>query len=73
MARFALRRFPATVVLEAPGYGERTVGAGGERVQVIGPPGELAMFLSGRQRAARVEVDGPPETVARLRAADLGM
>jgi uncharacterized protein (TIGR03085 family) len=73
MARFALRRFPATVVLRAPGYGERSVGAGGERVQLTGTPGEMALFLSGRQRAARADVDGPPETVARLRAADLGM
>ena len=73
MGRFALRRFRATVVLRAPGYGERTAGSGGARVQVIGAPGELAMFLSGRQRAARVQVDGPPDTVARLRAARLGL
>jgi uncharacterized protein (TIGR03085 family) len=73
MARFALRRFPATVVLRAPGHGERAVGAGGERVEVSGPPGELAMFLSGRQRAARVDLDGPEETVARLRTAKLGL
>jgi uncharacterized protein (TIGR03085 family) len=73
MARFALRRFPATVVLRAAGYGERAVGAGGDRVEVTGSPGELAMFLSGRQRAAQVEVEGPPETVARLRAAKLGL
>ena len=73
MGRFALRRFPASVVLQAPGYGERAAGAGGERVQVIGTPGELAMFVSGRQRAARVQLDGPPETVARLRAAKLGL
>lgn len=73
MGRFALRRFRATVVLRAPGYGERTAGSGGARVQVIGTPGELAMFLSGRQRSARVQVDGPPDMVARLRAARLGL
>jgi uncharacterized protein (TIGR03085 family) len=73
MGRLALRHFPATVVLRAPGYGERLVGAGGEQVHLTGPPGELAMFLSGRQRAARVELDGPPEAVTRLRTASLGM
>jgi uncharacterized protein (TIGR03085 family) len=73
MARFALRRFPATVVLRAPGHGERTVGAGGDRVGLTGPPGELALFVSGRQRAARVDLDGPEETVARLRTAKLGL
>lgn len=73
MAGFALRRFPATVAVRAPGYGERTVGAGGDRVQVTGSPGELAIFLSGRQRAARVDVDGPPATADRLRTAKLGI
>jgi uncharacterized protein (TIGR03085 family) len=73
MGRLALRRFRADVVLESPGYGERRAGAGGDRIRVIGAPGELAMFLSGRQRAARVQVDGPFETVARLRAARLGL
>jgi uncharacterized protein (TIGR03085 family) len=71
-ARFTLRRFRAAVVIQAPGYGERTAGAGGDRVRVVGTPGELALFLSGRQRAARVQLDGPPETVARLRTAGLG-
>ncbi len=73
MGRFALRRFPAAVVVVAPGHGERAAGAGGNRVRMIGKPGELALFLSGRQRAARVQLDGPPETVARLRAAHLGL
>jgi uncharacterized protein (TIGR03085 family) len=73
MGRFALRRFRAAIALQAPGYGERAAGAGGDRVRVIGAPGELAMFLTGRQRAARVQLDGPPETVARLRAAPLGL
>jgi uncharacterized protein (TIGR03085 family) len=73
IGRFALRRFRAAVVLQAPGYGEQPAGAGGHRVRLIGAPGELAMFLTGRQRAARVQVDGPPETVAKLRAAPLGL
>lgn len=72
MGGFALRTFPAAVVLRAPGYGERTTGAGGDRLGVVGAPGELALFLSGRQRAARVHVDGPPETATRLRTARLG-
>jgi uncharacterized protein (TIGR03085 family) len=73
LARFALRRFRAAVVLQSPGYGESEAGAGGDRVRVIGPPGELILFLSGRQRAARVQVDGPPETANRLRSAKLGL
>lgn len=71
-SRLALRRFRATVVVQGPGYGEVHVGAGGPEVRVVGAPGELLMFLTGRQRAARVQVDGPDELVERLRTARLG-
>ncbi|MCM0676751.1 TIGR03085 family metal-binding protein [Micromonospora phytophila] len=73
LARLALRRFPADVFVQAPGYGELSVGRGGEPVRVVGAPGELALFLSGRQRVSRVQVDGPSALVDRLRRADLGM
>lgn len=73
MARLALRRFPAAVLVQAPGYGETSVGAGGERLRLIAPPAELALFVSGRQRAARVQADGAPGLAARLREAKLGL
>ena len=47
-------------------------GAGGERVRIVGAPGELLLFLSGRQRVARVQVDGPSVLADRLRTAKLG-
>ncbi|OKI75189.1 TIGR03085 family metal-binding protein [Micromonospora sp. CB01531] len=72
MARLALRRFPADLLVQAPGFGERTVGRGGDRLRVVGAPGELVLFLSGRQRVARVQVDGPSAPAERLRAASLG-
>ena len=37
-----------------------------------GRPIELLLFLNGRQRAARVALDGPPVAVAALHAASLG-
>ncbi|MFU8872582.1 TIGR03085 family metal-binding protein [Micromonospora sp. SL4-19] len=73
LARVALRRFPANLLIQAPGYGERTVGRGGERLRMVGAPGELVLFLSGRQRVARVQVDGPAAPARRLRAASLGL
>ncbi|MER7460454.1 TIGR03085 family metal-binding protein [Micromonospora sp. NPDC126480] len=73
LARLALRRFPATVLVQAPGHGELSVGRGGEPVRLVGAPGELVLFLSGRQRAARVQVDGPAAVSDRLRAARLGL
>ncbi|MGC5018066.1 TIGR03085 family metal-binding protein [Micromonospora sp. DT47] len=73
LARAALRRFPADLLVQAPGHGELTVGRGGERVRLVGAPGELVLFLSGRQRVARVQIDGPPAVAERLRAARLGL
>jgi uncharacterized protein (TIGR03085 family) len=76
LARLALRKFPGQVEIEAPGSGQARGGAGGADgpvVRLTGPPGELVMFLTGRQRAARVEVSGPEETAERLRTARLGL
>lgn len=72
-AKLALRRFAASVLVQAPGHGQARVGAGGPAVRLIGAPGELALFLSGRQRVARVQIDGPPEVAAKLRASHLGL
>lgn len=72
-ARLALRRFPATVVLDAGEYGAVTGGSGGALVTVSGDPGELSMFLSGRQAYARVRLDGDETAAARLSTASLGV
>jgi hypothetical protein len=42
-------------------------------VTVTGEPGELLLFASGRQDAARVELEGDKEAVARVSTAELGM
>jgi uncharacterized protein (TIGR03085 family) len=71
-ARQALRRLPASVLVDAPGYGQFRLGTGPE-LRLAGDPGELTMFLSGRQAASRVELTGPDELVTRLRGARLGV
>ena len=43
------------------------------RLRLVGAPGELALFLSGRQRVARVQIDGPAAPADRLRTASLGI
>jgi uncharacterized protein (TIGR03085 family) len=73
LARFRLRRFPGTVLVQAPGFGEVSTGAGGDTVRLVGPPGELVYFLAGRQRATRVQVVGPAPLADRLRSAALKM
>jgi uncharacterized protein (TIGR03085 family) len=72
-SRLTLRRFPARVEITAPGQGQSRAGAGEVPVRLRGNPGELIMFLSGRQRAARVELDGPDDLAEKLRQARLGL
>ncbi|MCG7595534.1 TIGR03085 family metal-binding protein [Mycobacterium sp. PSTR-4-N] len=72
MARMTLRRSPAKVVLQTP-QGERLATAGrGPTLTVIGEPGELLLFITGRDEA-QVEFDGPPELVAKVKAARGGL
>jgi len=42
-------------------------------VRIAGPPGELLLYLFGRQDAAQVEVSGPASAVEAVRRAHLGM
>jgi uncharacterized protein (TIGR03085 family) len=72
-AKLTLRRLPFGVEIVAPGYGTGRAGRGEAAVTVMGNPGELALFLSGRQPVARVEVTGPEELTERLRNARLGI
>jgi uncharacterized protein (TIGR03085 family) len=60
--------------IEWAGTNERVmVRPGSPTVRVSGPPGELLLYLFGRQAAARVEVSGPPEAVAAVHRTHLGM
>jgi uncharacterized protein (TIGR03085 family) len=56
------------------GGGERvTVRSGSPIVRLSGPPGELLLYLFGRQAAAQVELSGPSEAVAAVRGTHFGM
>ncbi|MBV1852414.1 TIGR03085 family metal-binding protein [Catellatospora tritici] len=73
-AKLTLRRYPVQVRVTAPGHGTIIVGRPGTHpLSLTGTPGELLMFLSGRQAHARASVDGTPEQAARLRTARLGV
>ncbi|MEV6692924.1 TIGR03085 family metal-binding protein [Micromonospora sp. NPDC051196] len=73
LARMALRRFPARVLVQAPEHGQLVTGRGGEPLRLMGAPGELILFLSGRQRVAHVQIDGAAGLTDRLRDAKLGL
>lgn len=56
------------------GTGEQTsVRAGEPRARLSGPPGELLLYVFGRQAVAEIQLSGPPEAVAALGRTHLGM
>jgi uncharacterized protein (TIGR03085 family) len=50
-----------------------TVRPGEPTARLSGAPGELLLYVFGRQDAAQVEVRGPPEAVAAVRRTPFGM
>lgn len=74
LRRIPLRRLPAAVHVEAPGFGAtRAGGSGPDSVRISGDPGELLLFLVGRQSHAIVTLDGPTPLTEHLRHARLGI
>jgi uncharacterized protein (TIGR03085 family) len=72
-SRATLRRAPDGVVLKRAGTSSSvTAKKGPLTVTVVGDPVELALFTSGRQRAARVDLSGDDAAISRLVSADLG-
>jgi uncharacterized protein (TIGR03085 family) len=67
--RMVLGRLRLPVRVRAEGFGQFEVGTG-PLTTVAGPPGEVTLFLSGRQGASRVEIDGPH--AEQLRTARMG-
>ncbi|GAA4923534.1 TIGR03085 family metal-binding protein [Streptomyces coeruleoprunus] len=73
MARLAGRRCPVGLVVRRPNGQTAVARRGTPVVTVTGDPGELILFLYGRQEAARVELDGDKDAVARVLEAKLGI
>ncbi|MGL5828460.1 MAG: TIGR03085 family metal-binding protein [Angustibacter sp.] len=71
LARLALVRCPVGVILHSDGRGEKLVRRAEPRVILRGTPGDLALYLSGRRAAAKVDVEGTPEAVAAFAAVSL--
>jgi uncharacterized protein (TIGR03085 family) len=72
-AKLIMRRVPVGVVLERPDGASVVVRSNEPSVAVVGPPGEIALFTSGRQSAARVELRGDADAVERFRSSKLGI
>lgn len=66
------RKLPAGLQLQADGYGTQVLANRQPLVTLHGPPGEAVLWLLGRDAVAQVELDGPPEAVAKLQASSRG-
>ncbi|MFD8385929.1 TIGR03085 family metal-binding protein [Streptomyces sp. NPDC059679] len=73
IAKTVGRKSPVGLVLRRPDGRTAVAHRGTPVVTVTAEPGELAVFLFGRQDAARVELEGDKEAVAKLQAAKLGI
>ncbi|MDW6063498.1 TIGR03085 family metal-binding protein [Streptomyces sp. FXJ1.4098] len=73
IAKTVGRKSPVGLVLRRPDGRTAVAHRGTPVVTVTAGPGELAMFLFGRQDAARVGLEGDKEAVAKLQAAKLGI
>jgi uncharacterized protein (TIGR03085 family) len=73
--RYLTRRLrDAGLDVEWPGTGQRmTVRRGEPKARLSGSPGELLLYVFGRQSVAEVDVSGSPAAVAAVRRTHLGM
>ncbi|KAA6222456.1 TIGR03085 family protein [Streptomyces albofaciens JCM 4342] len=73
MARVLGRKSPVGLVLRRPNGQTAVAHRGTPVVTATGGPGELVLFVYGRQSAADVELDGDKDAVARVLEASLGL
>ncbi len=66
-ARLLGRKVPVGLVLRRPDGQTVVARRGTPVVTASGEPGELTMYLYGRQDAAKVALDGEPQAIERLR------
>lgn len=65
-ARLLGRKLPVGLVLRRPNGQTAVAHRGTPVVTVSGEPGELTMYLYGRQASAKVELDGEQDAIERL-------
>ncbi|AXB41157.1 TIGR03085 family metal-binding protein [Amycolatopsis albispora] len=72
IAKLTLRNSPVGVVLRSPGHGELSAKTGPDAVTLTGAPVEILLFAFGRD-AVRLDFEGTPEAIDRLKALSRGL
>ncbi len=71
--RLLTRKVGVGITLEPEGGEPIRLRDGPPDVVIRGPLGECVLYVQGRKSVARVELDGPPDAVARVEAAPFGL
>jgi uncharacterized protein (TIGR03085 family) len=75
-ARLGLRKLKIPLLVRSMEFPDLEIGTSETqppRAMLQGEPGEIALFVSGRQRVARVEIRGQDDAAEMIRTARLGM
>lgn len=71
--RLMARRSPVGLVARTPDGRTKTLRHDDRSVTMVGPPGEIVLFLNGRKNVAKVELQGDEGAIAELRVASFGI
>jgi uncharacterized protein (TIGR03085 family) len=71
--RLLIRKAGVGITLESDGREPIRLRDGPPDVVIRGPLGECVLYVQGRKSVAQVELDGPPDAVARVEAAPFGL
>jgi uncharacterized protein (TIGR03085 family) len=72
LGKLSFRASPVGVALQAPDGRRHAVKSGPRTVTIVGEPGELVIFASGREQAV-VSFEGEPADVASVKGLDRGL
>jgi len=72
IGKMLTRRAPFGIVMEVPGRPSITLRRGEPTAAVVGPVGEGVLYLYGRTSVAQVDLDGPSDAVAAIKATAFG-
>ncbi|MFV0307981.1 MAG: TIGR03085 family metal-binding protein [Desertimonas sp.] len=73
MFKLLARRSPVGISIEPNGHPGTRLKDDDPTVAIVGPVGEIVLFLFGRQTVAEVALEGPGATVDLLRTVELGI
>ena len=63
-SKFAVKKYGVGFLARFPDGSQQEIAPGEPKVTLTGDPGEILLWVSGRERAAEVDLTGSPEALA---------